>query len=414
MSQADIASTSAYPLAERRDRTTVVEIGGVAIGGRELVLVAGPCSVESEEQLRDAARGARTAGARILRGGAFKPRTSPYAFQGLGEDGLELLRSIGDEVGLPVVTEALEPRQVPLVARYADAIQIGSRNMHVAPLLRAAAASGLPVLLKRGMSATLEELLLAAETILLEGNENVVLCERGIRTFDSYTRNCLDVGGIAALKRLTHLPVVADPSHATGRRELVTAAALAGVAAGADGLMVEAHPNPAAATSDAEQQLTEAELADLAARVADVALAIGRSLPAPSAEEHFLPDGLMLELRAAISRNDQRIVEAINTRLGLVERMRLYKDARGLPFHDGARERQLLTDLQTANAGPLSPQGLEEIVSALLELTRREVGADPSADQARERAEAAASARNGTPSSKRAARVSSAPSSPRT
>ena len=269
-------NAGAFPLVARSSRTTVVEIGGVGVGGPELVLIAGPCSVESEEQLRASALAARAAGAAILRGGAFKPRTSPYAFQGLGEEGLALLRRIGDETGLPVVTEAVEPGQVPLVAAYADAIQIGSRNMHAAPLLRAAGASGRPVLLKRGMSATLEEFLLAAETIVLTGNEQVVVCERGIRTFDSYTRNCLDVGGIAALKELTRLPVIADPSHATGRRELVTAAALAGVAAGADGLIVETHPDPASARSDADQQLSPAELADLSERVCRVAAAVGR------------------------------------------------------------------------------------------------------------------------------------------
>jgi 3-deoxy-7-phosphoheptulonate synthase len=417
-------SAVAYPLAERRARATVVEIGGVEIGGRDLVLIAGPCSVESEEQLRAAAHAARAAGARILRGGAFKPRTSPYAFQGLGEEGLALLRSVGDEVGLPVVTEALDPGQVPLVAEYADAIQIGSRNMHVAPLLRAAAASGRPVLLKRGMSATLEELLLAAETVLLEGNGNVVLCERGIRTFDTYTRNCLDVGGIAALKRLTHLPVVADPSHATGRGELVTDAALAAVAAGADGLVVEAHPDPDTARSDADQQLTPSELAELAERARRVALAVGRSLPqapAPTSAQSpaggFSGDRLILELRAAISANDRTIVDAINMRLGLVARMRAHKAACGIPFHDGARESQLLGELHAANRGPLSPEGLDEVVVALLKLTRKEVVRDGSADassHAREITATAASVSNGTPSSKRAARSSSAPSSPRT
>jgi 3-deoxy-7-phosphoheptulonate synthase len=411
-------SVVAYPLAERRQRATVVEIGSVAVGGRELVLIAGPCSVESEEQLRTAALAARAAGARILRGGAFKPRTSPYAFQGLGEEGLALLRAVGDEVGLPVVTEALDPSQVPLVAEYADAIQIGSRNMHVAPLLRAAAVSGRPVLLKRGMSATLEELLLAAETILLEGNGQVVLCERGIRTFDSYTRNCLDVGGIASLKRLTHLPVIADPSHATGRRELVAGAALAAVAAGADGLLVEAHPDPASARSDAEQQLTPLELADLAERVRSLAPAIGRSLSLAQASDPDADvsssDRLILRLREAISENDRKIVDAINARIMLVARMRAHKDARGIPFHDRVRESQLIEELHDANHGPLSPNGLEEVALALLELTRREVTRDGAPGQASEIAAAAASARYGTPSSKRVARVSSAPSSPRT
>jgi 3-deoxy-7-phosphoheptulonate synthase len=368
---------SAFPLAERETRATVVDVGNVAIGGRELVLIAGPCSVESKDQLLGAAVAANEAGATILRGGAFKPRTSPYAFQGLGEEGLEILRDVADEVGLPVVTEALEPRQVPIVAAYADAIQIGSRNMHVAPLLRAAAASGLPVLLKRGMSATLEELLLAAETILLEGNENVILCERGIRTFDSYTRNCLDVGGIAALKELTHLPVIADPSHATGRRELVAGAALAAVAAGSDGLIVEAHPDPTSAQSDADQQLTPSELSELAERVRHVAVAVGRTLSRGAGEPQHAGvcsnDPLILGLREAISENDRRIVDAINTRLGLVERMSSHKDARGIPFHDRDRERQLLEELHEANHGPLSAEGLHDVVLTLLELTRREV-----------------------------------------
>ena len=364
-------NASAFPLAARREGTSVVDVGGVAFGARELVLVAGPCSVESEEQLREAALAARAAGATVLRGGAFKPRTSPYAFQGLGEEGLALMRTIGDETGLPVVTEALEPAQVPLVAAYADAIQIGSRNMHAAALLRAAGASGRPVLLKRGMSATLEEFLLAAETVLLAGSESVILCERGIRTFDSYTRNCLDVGGIAALKRLSSLPVIADPSHATGRRELVTDAALAAVAAGADGLLVEAHPEPESARSDADQQLAPAELAELAERVSRLAPAVGRALRRRADEQ--AEDAFVQELRERISENDRKIVEAINTRLELVAGMRRYKDARGIAFRDSDREGRLLRHLEQANSGPLSPDGLEEFMRVLLELTRKEV-----------------------------------------
>jgi hypothetical protein len=247
------------------------------------------------------------------------------------------------------------------------------------------------------MSATLEELLLAAETILLEGNENVVLCERGIRTFDSYTRNCLDVGGIAALKRLTHLPVIADPSHATGRRELVSSAALAAVAAGADGLMVEAHPDPDSARSDADQQLTSAEIADLAERTRHLAVAIGRSLSPPRLAEpqHDGPrtdDDLIVRLRETI----RRTTEASSTRstpAWLVAYMRTYKDARGIPFHDGARERQLLDELHSANCGPLSREGLEAVVLALLDLTRKEVIRQGPTDHAREMADAAASAR---------------------
>jgi 3-deoxy-7-phosphoheptulonate synthase len=372
-------NVAAFPLAARSTGSTVVDIGGVQIGGAEVVLIAGPCSVESEDQLRAAAHAARAAGARILRGGAFKPRTSPYAFQGLQEEGLALLRAVANETGLPVVTEALEPGQVPLVASYADAIQIGSRSMHMAPLLRAAAASGLPVLLKRGMSATLEELLLAAETILLAGNDRVVLCERGIRTFESYTRNCLDVGGIAALKRLTRLPVIADPSHATGRSELVSDAALAAVAAGADGLMIEVHPDPESARSDSDQQLTSSELAELAARVSRVAEAIDRTLLGPVSEhtpENIQEiDPVISRLREEISDNDRSLLEAINTRLELVTQMRSHKEARGMAFDDEERERRLLRYLESTNRGPLSREGLEEIFRALLELTKREAAA---------------------------------------
>jgi 3-deoxy-7-phosphoheptulonate synthase len=370
-------NASAFPLAARRDGTNPVEIRGVEFGGSELVLIAGPCSVESEDQFRQAALAARAAGAKVLRGGSFKPRTSPYAFQGLGEEGLVVMRAVGEEIGLPIVTEALEPGQVPLVAEYADAIQIGSRNMHVTPLLRAAGASGRPVLLKRGMSATLEEFLLAAETILLAGGESVVLCERGIRTFDSYTRNCLDVGGIAALKRLTSLPVIADPSHATGRRELVADAALAAVAAGADGIIVEAHPDPESAQSDADQQLTPPELADLAERVGRVARAVGRTFS--EGKSANVGDPFIELLREQISDNDQRIVAALNTRLELVAAMRRYKDTHGIAFRDGSREERLLRRLEETNPGPLSPDGLGEFVSVLLELTRREVAADEAA-----------------------------------
>jgi len=270
--------SAVYPLAERGTRATVVEIGDVEIGGRELVLIAGPCSVESEEQLRAAALAARAAGALVLRGGAFKPRTSPYAFQGLGKEGLALLRAVGDEVGLPVVTEALEPRQVPLVAEYADAIQIGSRNMHVAPLLRAAGASGRPVLLKRGMSATLEEFLMSAEYILSEGNYDVILCERGVRTFSDFSRNTLDLAIVPAVKKISHLPILVDPSHGTGSREKVAPLSRASAAVGADGLMIEVHHAPNTALSDGPQSITPEMFAELVRDLKQIAPVIGRSL----------------------------------------------------------------------------------------------------------------------------------------
>lgn len=228
---------------------------GPVTAGKDFLLIAGPCSVESEAQVMDTAEAVKRAGANMLRGGAFKLRTSPYTFQGLGERGLEYLAAAGKACGLPTVTEVTDPRDVELVCRYADVIQIGARSMQNYPLLSEAARAGKPVLLKRGVCATLYEFLCSAEYILSAGNPCVILCERGIRTAETYTRNTLDVGGIAALKTLTGLPVIADPSHAVGRAELVPPAALACVAAGCDGLMLEVHPHPQSALSDAQQQL---------------------------------------------------------------------------------------------------------------------------------------------------------------
>lgn len=238
-----------------RDKT-IVRVGAVEIGSGKPVVIAGPCAVESREQILEAARLVKKAGAHILRGGAFKPRTSPYSFQGLGLRGLEYLREAADSVGLPVVTEVLDPRMVKVVADYADAIQIGARNMQNFPLLREVGKLDKPVFLKRGFGARLEELLYAAEYIMLEGNDQVVLVERGIRTFETVTRFTLDIAAVPLLKRETHLPVVVDPSHAAGMRELVIPLAKAALAAGADGIMVEVHPNPGKALSDARQQLT--------------------------------------------------------------------------------------------------------------------------------------------------------------
>jgi len=272
-----------FPKAARAGRgRTVVRIGrgagAVEVGGAAVVLVAGPCAVEGWETLAEAARAAKAAGARLLRGGAFKPRSSPYAFQGLGEEGLRLLARAREETGLGVVTEVLDPRDVPLVEEYADCFQIGARNMQNQPLLRAVGRARRPVLLKRAPSGTLEELLLAAEYVLDSGNPDVVLCERGIRTFEPATRNTFDLSAVPALRRLSHLPVIADPSHGTGRRDLVPDMALAAVAAGADGLLVEVHPRPAEALSDGPQALTPAMLAELAPRLRAVAAAVGRTL----------------------------------------------------------------------------------------------------------------------------------------
>jgi 3-deoxy-7-phosphoheptulonate synthase len=251
-----------YRLASRETQAcdTSFMVGGARIGGNGLTIIAGPCAVENEELLRETARAARAAGAHLLRGGAFKPRTTPYHFQGLGERGLQLLRDVGREEGLAVVTEAMDTRHVGLVAEYADMIQIGTRNMQNFPLLKAAAESGLPVLLKRGRACTVEEWLCAAEYLLAGGNHQVVLCERGLVSFDAAIRNHLDLSSVPLVKRLSHLPVIVDPSHGTGRAELVPAMARAAVAAGADGVMLEVHPRPERALSDARQAILPATL----------------------------------------------------------------------------------------------------------------------------------------------------------
>jgi len=247
---------------EFRERT-VVKVGRVTVGAGKAVVIAGPCSVESREQVMEVAEAVKEAGAHMLRGGAFKPRTSPYSFQGLGEEGLKYLREAGDAFGLPVVTEVLDPRHVSLVAEYADVLQIGARNMQNFPLLREVGKAGKPVLLKRGFGSTVEELLNAAEYILLEGNDQVMLCERGIRTFERATRFTLDIAAVPVLKELTHLPIIVDPSHAAGKRSLVPPLAKAALAAGADGIMVEVHPKPEEALSDGPQSLTPSEFAAL-------------------------------------------------------------------------------------------------------------------------------------------------------
>jgi 3-deoxy-7-phosphoheptulonate synthase len=272
--------SSPYKLAARqfRPQGTVVKVGRVEIGGERLIVMAGPCAVESEEQIEQAAEAVARAGAVVLRGGAFKPRTSPYTFRGLGEQGLKLLRSAADRHGLLAVTEVMESAQIGLVAEYADILQVGARNMQNYNLLRGLSEVRKPVLLKRGPSATFEELLLAAEYILSGGNYDVILCERGIRTFETHLRYTMDISAIPILKRLTHLPVVADPSHATGRRDMVPPMARAAVAAGADGLLVEVHCDPDRALSDGAQSLRPSEFAQLVEQLRAIAPVVGRKL----------------------------------------------------------------------------------------------------------------------------------------
>ena len=267
-----------FKLASRefKKKDSVVEVDGVEIGGKGVVVMAGPCSVEGREQILNIARVVKDSGAKILRGGAFKPRTSPYSFRGLGKEGLLYLRETKEKFGLPIVTEAMSIEQLELVSEYADIVQIGARNMQNFSLLEAAGKIKKPILLKRGMSAKIEEFLLAAEYILSNGNRDVILCERGIRTFETYTRNTLDISAIPILKSITHLPVVVDPSHATGKRELVIPVSLASIAAGADGLLVEVHHEPEKALSDGFQSLYPHQFKELMRKGKVISEAIGR------------------------------------------------------------------------------------------------------------------------------------------
>lgn len=275
-----IPVTHGYKLVSRETKPedTIVHVGDVAIGGDNFVVAAGPCAVESRDQVLTVARAVKKAGARLLRGGAFKPRTSPYSFQGLGKAGLEILAAAREETGLPVVTEVLEPDAVELVAEYADVIQVGARNMQNFSLLRRCGKAGKPVLLKRGMAATLEEFLMSAEYILAEGNYQVILCERGVRTFSDFSRNTLDLAVVPAVKELSHLPIVVDPSHGTGRREKVAPMSRGAAAVGADGLLLEVHHDPDTALSDGPQSITPDMFGSLMGELGQMVEVVGRRL----------------------------------------------------------------------------------------------------------------------------------------
>lgn len=273
-----IKISSRIKLAVNQEKETTVQVGDVLIGGEKIVVIAGPCSVESREQLMEVAHSVKASGATMLRGGAFKPRTLPYSFQGLGVDGLRLLSEAREKTGLPVVTEVMSPENVGIVEEYADILQIGARNMQNYPLLKRVGEARKPVLLKRGLSSTIEEWLSAAEYILAGGNDGVILCERGIRTYQKITRFTLDLASVPLLKEVCHLPVVVDPSHGTGIRSLVSPMAKAAVAAGADGLLIEVHPNPEEAKSDGPQSLRPKEFRELMIGLDPVAQAVGRSL----------------------------------------------------------------------------------------------------------------------------------------
>jgi 3-deoxy-7-phosphoheptulonate synthase len=269
-----------YKLVSRefKEEDTIIDVNGVKIGGKNLLVIAGPCSVESEEQIIETAKAVKKYGAHMLRGGAFKPRSSPYSFQGLGKKGLKLLKKARQITKLPIVTEVLDTSDIPLVTKYADILQVGSRNMQNFRLLKALGKTKKPVMLKRGMSASLEDFLMSAEYILSEGNHNVILCERGIKTFETATRNTLDLNIVPLLKELTHLPVIVDPSHATGIRKLVSPMSKAAVACGADGIMVEVHYKPELAKSDGQQSLTTNQFSDLMKQLKPLAKYMGRNL----------------------------------------------------------------------------------------------------------------------------------------
>jgi 3-deoxy-7-phosphoheptulonate synthase len=264
---------------EFKPTDTTFPIGDYHVGGDDFIIMAGPCSVESRSQILETAHAVKEAGAHVLRGGAFKPRSSPYSFQGLGEEGLQYLKEASEQTGMPIITEVMEPALVPLVSQYADILQIGARNMQNYALLHAVGRSQQPVLLKRGMSSLIEEWLMSAEYILSHGNTRVMLCERGIRTFENYTRNTFDINAIPVAKHLSHLPVIADPSHATGKWEYVAAAAKAGIAAGADGVIIEVHPRPDEAASDGRQSLKPKRFASLVEEMKAIAQAVGKNVP---------------------------------------------------------------------------------------------------------------------------------------
>ncbi len=365
-----IRVTRPYKLAslEHHPDRTRIGIGAVKVGaGSPLVTMAGPCSVESEEQLLATARWVHREGARILRGGAFKPRTSPYAFQGLGEPALQLLARARDETGMPIISEMTETGQVELFDRYVDVIQIGSRNMHNFALLRAAGQTRKPILLKRGFGATIEEWLMAAEYVLSSGNSNVILCERGIRTFEPATRNTLDLSAVPVLRELTHLPVIIDPSHGTGRRSLVAPMALAAAAVGADGLIVEVHPDPARARSDGDQSLSFPEFGALMDELRRLEYLRPTDVVGPPAAA---TPAALTGLRERIDALDARLVELLHERARIALAV---QDARGTAAHghDVLRERDVLQRaLDTSASGVLDDEELRMVLSAVLRASR--------------------------------------------
>ena len=369
-----IRVSSPYKLASIQEpgERTRVRVGPVDIGlGAELVVMAGPCAVESREQLLDTARAVSREGARVLRGGAWKPRTSPYSFQGMGVPALVLLAEARGETGLPVISEVVDPADVEVFDDHVDILQVGARNMQNFALLKAVGQSRRPVLLKRGLSATIEEWLLAAEYVLAAGNPNVILCERGIRTFETATRNTLDLSAVPVLRSKTHLPVVVDPSHGTGARALVGPMALAAAAAGADGLLIEVHPDPASARSDGDQSLAFDEFGALMdeLRRLQFVRSVGSGEETDAPDERPLVAAGVDELRERIDDADARLADLIQERAALALEVQRRRDPR-LHGHDVRRERDLLERAASGAPGPMSPVELTMVFDAVLRASR--------------------------------------------
>ena len=357
-----LASNEHHP-----DRTSI-RVGPVEVGaGSPLVVIAGPCAVESREQVLATARWVKREGATILRGGAFKPRSSPYAFQGLGVEGLKLLAEAREETGLPVVSEITDPADVPVFEQYVDMLQVGARNMANFVLLKAVGQSRKPVLLKRGLSATIDELLMAAEYILSSGNPNVILCERGIRTFETATRNTLDLSAVPVIQERTHLPILVDPSHGTGHRPLVRPLAVAGAAVGADGIIIEVHPDPPTARSDSEQSLSFPEFGDLMDDLRRHEYL--RQPTAPHAQTHIEPPVERQRLRARIDDVDSRIASLLEERAELSVAVQQTREP-GDHGHDVGRERQLIERAARGGEGVLTPEEVEMVFGAILRVSR--------------------------------------------
>jgi len=358
-----------YKLVSRAARPdgSRIRIGNIEVGGEEFVVAAGPCAIESRLQILETATRVAEAGARLLRGGAFKPRTSPYSFQGLGVEGLELLADAGAAAGLPTVTEVVTAEDVPLVAHYADALQVGARNMQNFALLKALGASDRPVLLKRGLSSTVEELLMAAEYVMAHGNPNVILCERGIRTFETATRNTLDLNAVPLLKLMTHLPVFVDPSHGTGRRELIEPITRAAAAAGADGLLIEVHPEPDRALSDGPQSITPLQFEALMCELGTLVPIHGRTL----AVGHAVRGRKQISAcRDRIDRIDEALLALIQERTRVALEVARAKSALGDSIHCPDREQAILSRMGAMASAPLNAEAVRHVFEDIIAETR--------------------------------------------